>query len=210
MKYADIMREPAPQTEALDERQVMNNAGGFVFAIDDWARLDRFLILGSDAPTYYQAARALTRENAKCVERCLAADAPRTIARAVEDLGRRPCAEERSGHLRAGAGRSSRRPEGASARACRAAEGVPHRDAPVPVRQGCAQPRPRLGPVDEDGDRQLVQHEVDRRRGVPGREVPRARGLLAQAAASDGAPGRGRCAGACRALSLDARPRAAG
>jgi 60 kDa SS-A/Ro ribonucleoprotein len=92
MKYADIMREPAPQTEALDERQVMNNAGGFVFAIDDWARLDRFLILGNDAATYYQAARALTRENAKCVERCLAADAPRTIARAVEisDAGRAP------------------------------------------------------------------------------------------------------------------------
>ena len=92
MKYTDIMREPAPQTEALDERQVQNNAGGFVFAIDNWARLDRFLILGSDAPTYYQQARALTRENAKCVERCLAADAARTIARTVEisDAGRAP------------------------------------------------------------------------------------------------------------------------
>ena len=92
MKYTDIMREPVPQTEALDERQVQNNAGGFVFAIDNWARLDRFLILGSDAPTYYQQARALTRENAKCIERCLAADAARTIARTVEisDAGRAP------------------------------------------------------------------------------------------------------------------------
>jgi 60 kDa SS-A/Ro ribonucleoprotein len=92
MKYTDIMREPVPQTEALDERQVRNNAGGFAYAIDDWARLDRFLILGSDAPTYYQSARALTRENAKVVERCLAADAARTIARTVEisDAGRAP------------------------------------------------------------------------------------------------------------------------
>jgi 60 kDa SS-A/Ro ribonucleoprotein len=92
MKYADILRALVPQTEALDARQVKNNAGGFVFAIDDWARLDRFLVLGSDAPTYYQAARALTRENAACVERCLAADAPRTIARAIEisDAGRAP------------------------------------------------------------------------------------------------------------------------
>ena len=92
MKYADIMREPVPQTEALDQRQVQNNAGGFVFAIDDWARLDRFLVLGSDAPTYYQVARTLTRENASCVERCLAADAVRTIARVIEisDAGRAP------------------------------------------------------------------------------------------------------------------------
>ena len=92
MKYTDIMREPVPQTEALDERQVTNNAGGYVFAIDDWARLDRFLVLGSDAPTYYQSARALTRENAKASSRCLAEDPARTIARMVEisDAGRAP------------------------------------------------------------------------------------------------------------------------
>jgi 60 kDa SS-A/Ro ribonucleoprotein len=51
-----------PQSEPLNERQVPNNAGGFVFAIDDWGRLDRFLILGSDAPTYYQTAKDLTKE----------------------------------------------------------------------------------------------------------------------------------------------------
>ena len=68
----------------MDARQVANNAGGYVFAIDDWARLDRFLVLGSDAPTYYQSARALTRENAKAVLDCLAADAARAIARIVE------------------------------------------------------------------------------------------------------------------------------
>ncbi|PDT77144.1 TROVE domain-containing protein [Bradyrhizobium sp. C9] len=92
MKYADIVSKPVPQIEALNERQVQNNAGGFVFAIDDWARLDRFLILGSDAPTYYQTAPALTRENAKVVDRCFAADAARTVARTVEisDEGRAP------------------------------------------------------------------------------------------------------------------------
>jgi 60 kDa SS-A/Ro ribonucleoprotein len=92
MKYADILSADAPRTEAINERQVKNNAGGFVFAIDDWARLDRFLILGSDAPTYYQTAPALTRENAKVVDRCFAADAARTVARTVEisDEGRAP------------------------------------------------------------------------------------------------------------------------
>src|ERR1700738_9444 len=92
MKYSDLMSTPVPQTEALNERQLRNNAGGFVFAIDDWARLDRFLILGSDAPTYYQKAPALTRENAKVVDRCFAVDAARTVARTVEisDQGRAP------------------------------------------------------------------------------------------------------------------------
>ena len=92
MKYADIVSADVPQSEALNARQVRNNADGFVFAIDDWARLDRFLILGSDAPTYYQTAPALTRENAKVVDRCFAADAARTVARTVEisDQGRAP------------------------------------------------------------------------------------------------------------------------
>jgi 60 kDa SS-A/Ro ribonucleoprotein len=66
------------QTESARADQVPNSAGGYVFAVDDWTRLARFLILGSDAPTYYATARELTRENASCVLRCLAAGrAPR-------------------------------------------------------------------------------------------------------------------------------------
>jgi 60 kDa SS-A/Ro ribonucleoprotein len=71
MKYADIISAEVPQTEALNERQVKNNAGGFVFAIDDWVRFDRFLILGSDAPTYYQKTPQLTRESAEVVDAAL-------------------------------------------------------------------------------------------------------------------------------------------
>jgi 60 kDa SS-A/Ro ribonucleoprotein len=83
--YASLFRPKAtPQSEPMDDRQVQNNAGGYVFALDQWARLDRFLVLGSDAPTYYQSARALTRENAKSVLACLRDDAARTIARIVE------------------------------------------------------------------------------------------------------------------------------
>jgi 60 kDa SS-A/Ro ribonucleoprotein len=92
MKYADIVSADVPQAAPLNPRQVMNNAGGFVFALDDWARLDRFLVLGSDAPTYYQKAPALTRENAAVVDRCFAVDAARTVARTVEisQQGRAP------------------------------------------------------------------------------------------------------------------------
>lgn len=80
-----------PQSEPLPG-MVKNSAGGHAFAVDDWARLDRFLILGSDGGTYYIGAKELTCANAKCVERCLSADPDRTLARIVEisDSGRAP------------------------------------------------------------------------------------------------------------------------
>jgi 60 kDa SS-A/Ro ribonucleoprotein len=92
MKYAKLIRALIPQSAPLDRRQVKNNAGGYVFQLSDWARLDRFLVLGSDAPTYYQHARDLTRENAACVERCYDLDRDRTAARVVEisETGRAP------------------------------------------------------------------------------------------------------------------------
>jgi 60 kDa SS-A/Ro ribonucleoprotein len=83
-KYAKLISSPVPQTEPLDSRQTRNNAGGFVYQIDDWARLERFLVLGSSEPTYYQKAQKLTKENAACVERCYAADPVRTIASIVD------------------------------------------------------------------------------------------------------------------------------
>ncbi|MGG7379003.1 hypothetical protein ACQ7B2_09640, partial [Escherichia coli] len=51
--------------------QVANSAGGFSWAIDDWARLRRFLILGSEGGSYYAGEWKLTRENAEAIERCL-------------------------------------------------------------------------------------------------------------------------------------------
>ena len=91
MTYADLMR-PRSQREPWGTRQVMNNAGGHVFALDAQARLDRFLVLGSDAPAYYQSARALTRENAAAVAEALAADPARAVARivAISEAGRAP------------------------------------------------------------------------------------------------------------------------
>lgn len=84
-RYARLIKTSVPQTEPLTPKQVKNNAGGFVFALDDWARLERFLILGSDSATYYQKAPQLTRENAACVQRCWDVDAERT-ATAIADV----------------------------------------------------------------------------------------------------------------------------
>jgi 60 kDa SS-A/Ro ribonucleoprotein len=74
-----------PQSEPIPgSGQVPNSAGGFAWAVDDWTRLRRFLVLGSEGGSYYASERALTRENAEALERCLAADGPR----AVEEIAR--------------------------------------------------------------------------------------------------------------------------
>lgn len=80
-----------PQTRAaLGKNQVQNSAGGFVFALDDWARLSRWLILGSDAGTYYISERKLTIDNANCLLHCLKEDGLRVIQTivTVSDEGR--------------------------------------------------------------------------------------------------------------------------
>jgi 60 kDa SS-A/Ro ribonucleoprotein len=82
-----------PQSEPIPgSSMVANSGGGFTFAIDDWSRLERFLILGSDGGTYYASERTLTIENASCVQRCLDADAAKTVATiaSVSDSGRAP------------------------------------------------------------------------------------------------------------------------
>jgi 60 kDa SS-A/Ro ribonucleoprotein len=68
----------------LGEAMVANDAGGYVYALDDWARLDRFLILGSEGGTFYASELRLTRENATVVQRCIAADGARAVVRIVE------------------------------------------------------------------------------------------------------------------------------
>jgi 60 kDa SS-A/Ro ribonucleoprotein len=85
-------RRNTPQTEPASPKQARNNAGGYSFVIDDVARLERFLILGSEGGTYYVGERKLTIDNARCVERCIDADGPGTVERiaALSEAGRAP------------------------------------------------------------------------------------------------------------------------
>ena len=80
---------PIPGREA---EMVRNEAGGYAFPVDDWVRLDRFLVLGSDGGAYYASERQLTLDNARCVERCVTDNGARTVARiaAVSESGRAP------------------------------------------------------------------------------------------------------------------------
>jgi 60 kDa SS-A/Ro ribonucleoprotein len=74
-------KRPAQTSPMLGAGQVEMRSGGFGFAVDDWTRLDRFLILGSEGGTYYVGEQQLTRESAQAVLRCIAADGQRTVNR---------------------------------------------------------------------------------------------------------------------------------
>ena len=80
-------RAPIP-----DSGQAPNSAGGFVWEVDDWARLRRFLILGSEGGSYYASELVLTRENSQAVERCIREDGKRAVAEIVHtsEAGRAP------------------------------------------------------------------------------------------------------------------------
>src|SRR5690606_1944510 len=91
-----LLRLLTPQSEPIpNTTQVPNSAGGFAWPVDQWTRLDRFLILGSEGGTYYIGERKLTQENAQVVVECLAVDGPRVVGRILEIslAGRAPKAD---------------------------------------------------------------------------------------------------------------------
>lgn len=87
-----ISTRRTPQSEKSDARQVKNAAGGYTFQIDDWARVHRFLTIGTDGGTYYTNAADLTRDNAEVILRAAAADPVELVRRIVEvsTAGRAP------------------------------------------------------------------------------------------------------------------------
>lgn len=87
--YANYAQSVAftPQFQPITGREsdmVANNAGGFGFILDDWERLNRFLIIGSEGGTYYVGEQKLTIENSAAAIRCIKADGPRAVEMARE------------------------------------------------------------------------------------------------------------------------------
>jgi 60 kDa SS-A/Ro ribonucleoprotein len=72
------------QSPLPGEAMVPNSAGGYVYALDAWARFDRFLVLGTEGGTYYASERKLTVEAAQSAMDCIAEDGARAVARIVE------------------------------------------------------------------------------------------------------------------------------
>jgi len=86
-------RRITPQSQAIPgSNQVRNSGGGFSWEVDDWTRLDRFLVLGAEGGTYYIAERDLVKQNHEAILRCIKADGVRAVNRIVEisDAGRAP------------------------------------------------------------------------------------------------------------------------
>lgn len=82
-----------PQNRPIpNSGQEPNSAGGYVWAVSDWTRLQRFLILGSEGGSYYAGERALTLDNAAALVRCIAEDGARVVQEIVRvsDSGRAP------------------------------------------------------------------------------------------------------------------------
>ena len=77
-----VNRRKTPQAEPVLGREAemeKNAAGGFIFKLDKWARLRRFLILGSEGGTYYIGEKELTKQNAAVVLECLEEDVDKTV-----------------------------------------------------------------------------------------------------------------------------------
>lgn len=94
MKYVrHVSAKKTPQSQPIPgSDQIPNRAGGYGFQVDDWVRLDRFLILGSEGGSYYASERELTRDNAQAVLRCIKSDGARTVnrLREISQTGRAP------------------------------------------------------------------------------------------------------------------------
>ena len=94
INYARIFnRRATPQSQPIPgSTQIPNSGGGYAWQVDDWTRLDRFLILGAEGGTYYIGERELVKQNHDAIVRCIQADGVRTVNRIVEvsDTGRAP------------------------------------------------------------------------------------------------------------------------
>ena len=85
-----FLNDPTPQSEALDERQMANSAGGYSYPVNDMERLRRFLILGSEGGSYYASDRDLTKDNVGRIKRLISEDGRNAVDQIVQiSSGRR-------------------------------------------------------------------------------------------------------------------------
>src|SRR5439155_7200923 len=83
-------RRPTGQREQLAAGQVPNSEVGFVWQVDRWTQLRRFLVLGSEGGSFYARELDLTKQNTRTIDDCIAEDGLRTVAEivAVSQAGR--------------------------------------------------------------------------------------------------------------------------
>jgi 60 kDa SS-A/Ro ribonucleoprotein len=77
--YASRLTNPTQQEPIFGKDQVKNDAGGYVFKIDPFDALDRFLVLGCETGTYYTGSCEMTQKSAAIILDCAKQDRQRTI-----------------------------------------------------------------------------------------------------------------------------------
>lgn len=87
--YASVSTRETPQSQPARTDQVENSAGGYTFEVTPETRLNRFLILGSEAPTYYASSQKLTADNVKALLPLRSVQMVETI-RQISEAGRAP------------------------------------------------------------------------------------------------------------------------
>ena len=90
---AGLNSTETPQSLPIPGRDMVeNNAGGFVFKLDEWKQLERFLILGTEGGTFYVSEKKLTADNANKVLLLLKKDGVKVVEKTVDMLksGRAP------------------------------------------------------------------------------------------------------------------------
>jgi 60 kDa SS-A/Ro ribonucleoprotein len=80
----NFLETPTPQNEELDDRQVQNDAGGYVYPVDNAVQMERFLILGAEGGSFYADERKMVKENAKATTQYIREHGPEAVAKILE------------------------------------------------------------------------------------------------------------------------------
>ena len=94
-KHTQTRNSKTIQTQPIfgrEKEMTKNSAGGYTFTVDDWVRLERFLVIGTSGGTYYISQKKLTIDNAKAVINCIKENGIRVVDKVIEvsDQGRAP------------------------------------------------------------------------------------------------------------------------
>jgi 60 kDa SS-A/Ro ribonucleoprotein len=77
--YASHLTRPTQRQPIFGKDQVKNAAGGYVFKIDPFDALERFLVLGCESGTFYAGPCEMTQKAAAIILECAKRDRQRTI-----------------------------------------------------------------------------------------------------------------------------------
>lgn len=92
--YTSLLNmKETPQAEPIiGKKMVKNDANGYSFQVTDETRLERFLIMGTTAPTYYATAKTLTKDSVDFITKYVEKNPMYVVNKIVEisDEGRAP------------------------------------------------------------------------------------------------------------------------